>query len=299
MKKSVLILPFILLALQPPCSANPAAEKKSLFWMPLASIVLPGLGQAIDGETGKFLLFAGQGTAGILVAAEGRQKEKDYLKGPDLDDNYRQDTKLQQDIGSSAFTNAGLISAFDTFNRRVKVSQKEGQFRFLPQEQDLATLYRAPFDFSYMKKPTTWIPFLLAMGIGYEHLMQAPRPGQIHTRGIDGLAGAYLSYNAGTGEEAYFRGVLYPTLYENWNGHWTANAAQSLLFGYSHGATPYFQILAGWYLGWVTEKNGFELGESIFIHAWWDLWVITASFIRNRSLANDVYIQLPQLEIRF
>jgi hypothetical protein len=290
---------YFLLALNPLCKASENLEKKSLFWTPLASIFLPGFGQEMDDEHTKSILLAGQGISGILIASNALQKQVDYNKTPVLDENYQQDIRLQLLIGGSMYTNAGLLSAFDVFNSRLKAYQAEGKFEFLPHNQNLTDLYKAPFHFSYLKKSTTWIPFLIAMGLGYEGLMSPPHPNQIHARGIDGAAGAYLSYNAGTGEEAYFRGALYPTLYESWNGHWTANATQALVFGYMHGPEPYPQILAGWYLGWLAEKNGFDLGEGIFVHAWWDFWVITANFIKNRSYANELYIQLPQVDIRF
>ncbi|RYZ66020.1 MAG: CPBP family intramembrane metalloprotease, partial [Proteobacteria bacterium] len=118
-------------------------------------------------------------------------------------------------------------------------------------------------------------------------------------RGGDVAVGSLVSYNAGTGEEAFFRGTLHPYLYENWNGSWTANAVQGTVFGFAHGPKPYFQLAAGWYFGWLNERNRFELGEGIFVHAWWDVWIITANLIKNRGFANGAYVEFPRLEIQF
>lgn len=259
----------------------------------------PGLGQAVDGETSKALIFGGLGVTGITIYGHGVDAQKEYLKGTDPDYNLYLDNELKKKVGASMYLNAGLLSAYDTFQSRVGVYQAAGKFQFLPKTQNVSEFLIAPFHFSYLKRPTTWIPFALAMALGYDHYMSDPRPHRFHTRGSDVAAGVYLSYNAGTGEEAYFRGVLYPTLYESWNGHWTANVAQSLIFGYMHGPQPYPQIIAGWYFGYLAEKNGFELGENIFIHAWWDVWILTANLIKNRSNSNNFYVQLPQIDIRF
>lgn len=283
-------------------TAPAVIEKKSLFWIPTLSVILPGLGQGIDGENAKSVLLGGLGFSGILIAADGYRKEQNYLNGTGpADYNYYEDTQLQQRAGNSMYINAGFLSGWDNFNHRVKAYQAEGKFQFLPKEQSVSDLLKAPFHFSYMTRPTTWIPFLLSMGLSYDYLINGDdRPDKIHYRGSDLATGLYLSYNAGTGEEAYFRGVLYPTLYEAWHGSLWANFAQGLIFGFAHGPAPYPQIISGWYLGWLAERNGFDLGESIFVHAWWDVWLITASLILNRSNANsDLYIQLPAFSMRF
>lgn len=245
------------------------------------------------------MLLSGVAFTGFLIAADGYEKQQQYLQGTVPDYNHYEDNEVQQRVGNSMYLQAGLMSAYDTFNSRVKAYQAEGRYQFLPKEQNALDLLKAPFHFSYMKRATTWIPFLLSLGLSYDYLMNNDENNKVHVHGGDVAAGLYLSYNAGTGEEAYFRGVFHPTLYESWNGSWLANAAQGLVFGYMHGPAPYPQILAGWYLGWLSERNGFDLGENVFIHAWWDVWVLTAHLIRNRSNANNVYIQLPSFSMRF
>lgn len=258
----------------------------------------------MDNETAKSLTFAGVGFTGVFIAADAYQKEEKYLSDLEVsgksDFNYHEDIRLQQLIGNSMYIHAGFMSGWDTFNSRVKAYQAEGKFQFLPKEQSVTELLKAPFHFSYMTRATTWIPFLLSLGLTYDYMMNDPEvPDKIHYRGSDIATGLYLSYNAGTGEEAYFRGVLHPTLYEAWGGSGWANFTQGLVFGFMHGPAPYPQVLAGWYLGWLAERNGFDLGENIFIHAWWDVWILTASLIAHRSSGNPVYIQLPTLTMRF
>jgi membrane protease YdiL (CAAX protease family) len=274
------------------------AEFKSLFWTPLASVLIPGLGQAIDGDTRRSFVFGGLALTGYGIYSYGDNDQKAYLAEPGIDFNRELDNKLIKRVGGSMILNAGFMSAYDTFQSRIGVYQEVGKYLFLPKDQKVEDFTMAPFHFSYLQRPTTWIPFLVSMVISADHYNTA-KPTRFHMRGIDPAAAAYLSYNAGTGEEAYFRGVLYPTLYESWNGGWTANVAQALIFGYAHGERPYPQILGGLYFGYLAEKNGFDLGENIFIHAWWDVWLMMADFIKDRGYANGYYFQLPQINIRF
>jgi len=281
-----------------PQDVSQSVEFKSLFWTPLASIVIPGLGQAIDGEARKSFIFGGLALAGYGIYSYGFDDQREYLKGPFADFNRYIDNDIIMKIGGSMALNAGLMSSYDTFQSRIGIYQEIGKYQFLPKDQKVEDLLLAPFEFSYLERPTTWIPFLISMALSVDDY-NTNKPERFHARGIDPFAGTYLSYNAGTGEEAYFRGVLYPTLYETWNGHWTANVAQALIFGYVHGPRPYPQLIAGYYLGYLAEKNGFDLGENIFIHTWWDVWLITANFIKNRGHVNNFYLEFPQLIVRF
>jgi hypothetical protein len=150
-----------------------------------------------------------------------------------------------------------------------------------------------------MTRWTTYVPFAMAIFWGSSNYRRSPAPERFQLRAVDGLASSYSSYQAGTGEEALFRGWMYPVLYENTQSHLVANATQGVIFGVAHGPTAYFQTAAGFYFGWLTVRNNYDLGESVFDHAWWDFWIIGAEVARSRGLTNDYNIQLPPFQFSF
>jgi hypothetical protein len=50
--------------------------------------------------------------------------------------------------------------------------------------------------------------------------------------------------------------------------------------------------LAGAYLGWVHQKNGFEVGEGVALHYWINV-LAGISAIHNGGSAELLHIQLP------
>lgn len=287
-----------LLFFQNTALADEITEKKSLFWTPLASFIIPGLGQAIDGESSRSLLFAGYGFAGISLYVDFNDKYEKGLPDPEVSADRVQDYKVYGLAAQAMYMHAGFLSAYDTFSSRVKAYQAEGKYQFYPKDQSMEDLLKAPFHFNYLKRPTTWIPFFLGILGGYYTVNSSDVPE--HTvRANDLAVSTYVSYEAGTGEEAFFRGYLHPILYEETNGSWVANAGQAVVFGFAHGPKAYPQLAMGYYLGWLAEKNQFELGEGIFVHAWWDFFVLAGELIRQRSLAQPLYVQFPSFVLRF
>lgn len=285
-----------------PASLEPAeiSKPRSEIWMPLTNILWPGLSQAIDGQYGKSAAYASYAAAGWWLRSEVRQRRSESLEDQDaLRFHHLRDLKNFEDLSYLINYHAVFLSAYDSFRLRVGDHQAKGKYQFLPKEQSINDILKAPFSFSYLKRPTTWVPFLVAIGVGADWLRRTPQPEQWKIRAVDVGVGSAISYNAGTGEEAFFRGYMYPVLYEKWNGSWTANAAQSAVFGLGHPSNPFEAALAGFYFGWLTERNGFDLGEATFLHAWWDFWVINADYIRRRSVTEDYYFRLPPLQMTF
>ncbi|MGE3760274.1 MAG: lysostaphin resistance A-like protein, partial [Pseudobdellovibrionaceae bacterium] len=139
-------------------------------------------------------------------------------------------------------------------------------------------LMMAPFHFSHLLKPTTFIPLgVLAYAIGSSRGEYKKRP----LNSSDGFFAGGISYNAGVGEEALFRGYLMMNLRESWGSDFWSNAATATVFGLAHlspsNRAPVAQLALGYYLGWITQRNDWTLSESIFLHAWWDVLAIAAA----------------------
>ena len=79
--------------------------------------------------------------------------------------SYR-DNQRANEIAMSLGKHASFISLYDGFLTLVEYYQTEGKYLFLPQDQNLEFIHKAPFNFSYLKNATTWAPLLLAVGLG-------------------------------------------------------------------------------------------------------------------------------------
>lgn len=278
---------------------NPASEKRSIIFAPLLNAIIPGYTQLVDGESGKASIFFGAYLAGIFADSTARRNIKEFNESDSKRYHWYRDNQRVEGISNALVKQASLVSLYDGFLTRVTDYQSDGQYLFLPKDQNLESIHKAPFNFQYMKRATTWVPFLLAIGLGVSGFKESPSPNKFDMRPIDGLASTYQSYSAGVSEEAFFRGWMQPVLYENTQSYWLSNTVQAVIFGYAHGPEPYFQLAFGFYTGWLVPENGWDMAESIFIHTWWDLILMTASYARTRSLTKDFNIQLPLINARF
>jgi membrane protease YdiL (CAAX protease family) len=270
---------------------------QSTFWLPLASYVVPGLGSFTNGQVAAGSIYLGMGLTGLGVASHAAHQ----LSNDNLDtDLASRDPRMQRYIwGVKTYDLAGSLSAYHSFHTVVTEEQKRGRFLFLPQERETTKeLMLAPFDFSMILRPTTWIPLTVGLGL----VLAARGSGQFQSqafRGSDALYASALSYNAGVGEEALFRGWLFPLLtqaYGEEQSAW-ANMTQAALFGAAHisGDNPYpiIQTMAGFYFAVLVQKNGWSLREAIFLHTWWDVIVFSASLAMKEKDAS-LYIPLYQ-----
>lgn len=113
-----------------------------------------------------------------------------------------------------------------------------------------------------------------------------------------------ISYLAGVHEEALFRGWVMPVLMEWTDSPFWSNTLTSVGFSLAHLGSvdvPVVQLLLGWYLGYVSQSNQWTLSESIFIHAWWDVFALLGmySIKRKDSKAKLPILWLPQLKFVF
>lgn len=290
-------------------------SERSTFWVPFLSMVLPGFGQYYEGDYGYGAAYTGTAVAGYTYAAmtaleyeEATGKDLDELRDP-FDANpplYEKKIRLGEQVAMSA----GSFSAYHSFRSSVQ-SYKDGRYGFLGPGETPGELLLAPFRFDYLKRPSTIWPIALAGALHYLAMQQdwEAEDYQVVPLGQDGVfyTGAY-SFNAGTHEEALFRGWLLPEMYVATGRHefWT-KASNALLFAVAHLGnigTPIPQLLFGYYLSDLTMENNWRIGEAIFIHTWWDVFAfLTVHKLKDRSAKNYKMslapIALPLLNMRF
>lgn len=275
------------------------SESPSTIVVPAISSFVPGLGSFLDNDYSKGFKFLGYGVTGIGLSLLSQDKLDEFEKSDSTPFHHYRDLQSAKKIGEVMLGHSMMLSLYDSFYSRAIKSKANNEYTFLPETQNTESVLKAPFNFAYLSRWTTFIPFSLAILVGYNEFSEPPKPEKFELRPIDGIASTYISYVAGTGEEALFRGWMYPVLYQNTGSHFASNLIQGTAFGFAHGPRPYFQLAFGFYAGWLTQRNNFDLGEAIFIHAWWDFWVIAAEYARSRSMTRDFNFQLPPFQISF
>ncbi len=259
-------------------------------WVPVVSFVLPGFGQYFEGQTEAGLAYSGVAVAGYAYAinistannlAEKQKKDKEERekngeKEPESGFNQKDPALRKSALGEQVAQWSGGMSAYHAFRTAVRSRKDHGEYEFLGHEETLFELMSAPFHFGYLTRPTTFIPLSIGVAIAALQMRSAVPDNVVRdtfTSSDAFFAGAF-SYNAGTHEEAMFRGWIMPVMRDSWGSDFWSNAAQSVIFAAAHlnqVQVPLAQLLLGYHLGYVTQKNGWMLGENIFIHAWWDV----------------------------
>lgn len=295
-------------------SSRDAYSGNGDIWRPLASIVLPGFDQYLNGKLAAGLGYTAFAIGGHWWTADLDDRISAFQRQPkynDTNDDGRFNLKrfhyLYRDrmVAQKLTWGSGELSAYQSFRTAATARQRFGQYAFLEPAkfETPAQLALAPFKFSYLKRTTTWLPLLLNVGL-YAALSQ-DLPEEWQRRELQSSDAPYiggLSYLAGVTEESSFRGVLQPLFYEYTNSAAAANIGQALLFAASHGdrVNPLFLFGWGYYLGWLTERNDWQIGESIFVHTWLDVASITATYmIQKKAGVRHPAIYLPKLRYAF
>lgn len=274
-----------------------APERPRNYWLaPIASFVLPGLGQYIEQQWEPGLIYTGTAVLGMTMATVAAKRIKEDQLGK-LDYDEYDGLQRQYTYGTQLYMFAGEMSAFHSFRTAVKSRKPNGEFAFITNDEDPSDLLTAPFEFSFITRPTTYGPLLA--GLALVLVSYDPDP-HADFDGGDAAFTAGVSYNAGVGEEAFFRGYLMPVMREKWNSNVWSNATQSVIFGAAHYSErnrfPIFQAAMGYYFGWVTQRNGWSLRESIFIHAWWDVLALGQEVASNKT---EKFYRFPGLYFTF
>lgn len=292
---------------------SPVAER-SVVLRPLFSLLLPGFDQYLAGQYEYGLAYSAVG----LAAQAWHSDRKAAVLELERSEDYRRlskkekenlwvhgETYRQRNLASQFILASGGFSAYHSFRTSVRSHQESGAYAFLTEEESPIDLLKAPFRFSYLKKPSTIVPLALisalaifnssAIDFGYERIPLS-RADMFYTGAV--------SYNAGTFEEAAFRGWMMPVIMEKTQSEFWSNNLQALLFAAAHAnqiAVPYVQFGLGFYLGWLTQQNNWAIGQSIFIHAWWDVAALLLQYQRQKVDPQAILpvIWLPALRLAF
>lgn len=260
-----------------------------------ASVIIPGLGQATQGDytaaAEHFTLFAAS-----LAAASYYERKPDFLSDDDRYQHEREiinQSTLRRDFALRVATDTALYSSFAAY--RDGRSRDTRLYRTSAPKESLSELALAPFSWEYLSRPTTFIPLglqLLAAASDRYGVYRAPDVSK------NALYAYELSANEFTavGEEGFFRGFLNNELSDRWGNGWGL-AGSSAIFGLAHtgqgqAANAVQAGLAGAYLGWVHQRNNFQIGEGVAIHYWVNV-IAGIAAIRHGGSAQLVSLTLP------
>lgn len=295
-------------------------KPRSAFWFPLLCFGIPGLDQWIEGQWLPAAAYSGIAAAGYAYADYVQRSNGVYEHErvhrisvandepipDDLEDKSLHDSKnstlRKVALASQVAQWSGGMSTYHSFRTAVRTRKQLGEYAFLEYEETPWDLMAAPFRIQYLLRATTLIPLAIIGGLSALNLSQPDSEDsdlkKDRLSSEDGFYAGAFSYNAGTHEEAVFRGWLQPWFVQQLSSPFWGNGAQALVFGAAHLNTvpvPIVQTLLGFHLGYVTQKNGYRLGEAIFIHAWWDVVAFAASYSYRERQAYF----LPPLEVIF
>ncbi len=277
---------------------------RNTFWPAFGSLLLPGLDQWWEGQNQAGLVYSGGAYLGLQVASHA------FSKGDtiDIDDIGDRDNRTRQySLGLQIYQTMGGFSAYHSFRSAALTHKSQGEYLFLP-EEDAGDVMLAPFQFSYLTRPSTyWILAGLAAWMLYEsrdNNLNKYNDGYGGYTGNDFFYAGAFSYNAGTHEEAVFRGWLMPYLYNSWGNKFWSNTTTALFFASAHISSanplPLPQFALGWYLGYLTQQNQWSIKESVFLHAWWDVLVFNFSyFADSTSSKTERVFRFPNLYFTF
>jgi membrane protease YdiL (CAAX protease family) len=227
-----------------------------------------------------------------------RERERELDRGLTSEDT---DLRISQ-LAFQTAQSMGGFSAWHSF--RSAVRSRPDDFPFLGVENTPGDLFSAPFRFDFLSRPSTFIPLGVAAAVGIWLVSSMPKrkvvdDGRVIERKTftaeDAFfAGAY-SFNAGTHEEALFRGYVLPMAHYITGSPLAARWIDSILFALAHlnnVPVPVAQWALGFHLGRVVQSNNYGLEEAVFIHTWWDVLIFAASF-HQRMLFPDESAHLP------
>ena len=279
---------------------GPALAEPSPAVAAASSVLLPGLGQALQGDW--WTAGAHFGVFAVSLGTAFYYEDKpDFLKD---DVRYKDDdrelvnkTTLRRDFALRLATDTALYSSFAAY--RDGRERNNSGYRTPAPTESLSDLSLSPFRWEYLSRPTTYVPLALvavaslgSKGGGYGiYRYDDVSKSDLHVYNL--TANEFTA----VGEEAFFRGFVNNELSSRWGNRWGL-AGSSALFGLAHTgqgntANALQAAAAGAYLGWVHQRNDFQVGEGVALHYWWNV-IAGIAAIRNGGSA-----QLVNLKIQF
>lgn len=268
---------------------------RSDFLAPFGSMVIPSFDQFYERQStagGFYLTYTLVGFSQMVGANEIGETNSVF--------STKNDRVRRSFLGAQMIQTAGSLSAFHSFRSAVESRRGLGEYGFLTLKEDSADLMKAPFRFDFLTRTSTWAILgveLLAIAIDLKNF-----EGKTQFTGSDaGYTMAY-SYQAGVGEEALFRGWMMPYVANRGWSPWASNLLTATSFSLAHvsasNPAPWPQFLLGYYLGQVALWNDWSIQESIFIHTWWDVLAIGASWaVADENKEKAIFIPLIDMPV--
>lgn len=164
----------------------------------------------------------------------------------------------------------------------------------------------APFQPKYILNPYFLIPIgLLGIVAGYETSNPPKNPEWtllypgMKKSGYMNFYVTTLSFNAGVGEEAFFRGFLNHYLIKEM-GLTYGLLSSSLIFGIAHLGNGVGNVisatLGGLYFGYLHYKDNWDFRQAIAVHFWWDVILLATQL---RYMKEDKNVLKNNKEIYF
>lgn len=274
--------------------------KRGIYWAPLGSLILPGLDQYLEQQYQYGATYSSIAVVGLFSSLLIQEKDDYFSKNPGdqpVDETERSERKQVKNfadyrsLGSHMYMFSGFLSAYHSF--QTAVGSRASDFNFIKKRETPKEVLLSPFEFSYLGRPTTFIPLGLALALAGTSIKSRTHKDR-YTSYRDGvfLTGGH-SYMAGTAEEAAFRGWLMPMLHYKTGSPIWANIISSIGFGASHYSSenkfPWTQTLLGAYFGYLTQRNSYSIKESIFVHTWWDVIAIGTLLLAKKN-GHDIEV---------
>ncbi len=282
-----------------PVKAEESA-KKSLVIFPIASLFLPGLDQWLEGEFMAAALYSSIGAGAYYYSQTQEAVISNKLK-EDESPLFSNDEGIRTyAISNQLRFTAGCFSSYHSFQTAVESWKGAGEFKFLKSPDTPQSLLIAPFNYSFLSRWTTIVPFFLgATFTSTFYLLRQMAPDNFRPFTTSDLFfSTAFSFNAATGEEALFRGYLMPLFQHYFDNSFVSITLSASLFAAAHLGDieiPWFQFVMGIYEGWVTKRNGWSISESIFHHFWWDFFIFTSVYLisEEKELSKEMVFYYP------
>jgi CAAX protease family protein len=263
----------------------------------LSSAIIPGLGQASSGNyeeaAAHFGIFAAS-----LAAALYYQHKPDFLSDELRYDDagnreFINQTTLRRDFALRLATDTALYSSFGAY--RDARQRDDRAYRTPAPRESLSELALAPFSWEFLSRPTTFIPLALQAWAASRSKYGIYRSEDVSTRDLH-IYNATANEFTAVGEEGFFRGFINNEFSDRFGDGWGL-AGSSLLFGVAHTgqgqtANAVEASIAGAYLGWMHQRNGFQIGEGVALHYWINV-IAGIAAIRNGGSAPLLNLRVP------
>jgi membrane protease YdiL (CAAX protease family) len=273
-----------------------------------ASFLIPGLGQAANGD----YLEGGVHLGLTLVAAHQYNilvGQDDYIEPGDRIDDRRNivvnRTTFESDLYGTALTDLSLYSAYGAYRDARLAMHNAGYATPAPHESLVEAAY-APFQWDYLSRVTTWVPLLLAL-----YAVAAPPDSSNYvivpqgglTRDEIGAGFAFQYEMVAVGEEGFFRGVLNNGFSSAFGETWGL-VTSSAVFGLAHTgqgtqASGLQAGVFGLYVGWLQQRNDYDIRQGIAIHFWWDFLLGLATLQQRKAEIGAPPVRLASVTLRF